>query len=112
MASTITTHAEAPGKGRFTPPLMNTPRVPKIRTFDLNITSYAAGGEDVSSIANEFQQVLMGLVQDPTGGRVGVYDQTNKKVMAFQTGAALSGVLAETAAATNVGVVRVMLIGY
>lgn len=109
MASTITRHGAG---GAFSKPLMNTNRTAKLVSLDLNITSYATGGEDLSSIHNEFSQVLGVLAGDPNTGRTIAYDYTNKKLQAFETGAALSGPLSELEAAVNLGVIRVLFIGY
>lgn len=116
MASTITRHADAPGQGAFTKLMAAGARQLKIRTFDLDITSYAAGGEDISSIVNEFagSTALFVLAQSKsaTPGAVFQYDPATKKLKAFWTGAAVSTALAEVTAATDLNQVGVMVIGY
>ena len=86
--ATITFDAEGPGKAAKRPVLTQSGRVMKIVTgvyaFD---NSYPTGGEDISAIFSEFQQVLGMLVEQPiTGAQTGKFvkvDYTNKKLQLF-----------------------------
>lgn len=111
MTATIARHGAG---GAFSKPLINSNRTVKLVSFDLDITSYSTGGEDISLVVNEFSQVL-GVVAEgsaATPGAVFRYDPAAKKVKAFWTGAAVSTALAEVTAAQDLNLVTVLVFGY
>ena len=63
-------------------------------------TSYPTGGElmDMSKI---FPKDLHLVIVEPKAGYIFLYDYTNKKVLAYWTGAGLSAVLAQITNGTN-----------
>lgn len=110
MASTIT---KAGSGGGYSKPLVNSNRVVKIAIFDLDITSYATNGEDISSVVNEFAQVLAvvanGAAASP--GAIFRYDPAAKKLKAYWSGTA-SATLNEVTNATDLNLVQVVVFGF
>lgn len=62
-------------------------------------SSYTTGGESLDLSADIPQ--LLGIVIEPIAGYVFIYDYTNKKVLAYWTGAAVAAVLAQITATTD-----------
>jgi len=85
----------------------------KIRTFDLDITSYSTAGEDIASVVNEFAEVLavIGQGNAASPGAVYAYDPAAKKLKAWWSGTA-SATLNEVTAATDLNLVKVLVLGY
>jgi len=110
MASTITRHGAG---GAFSKPLVNSNRTLKIVTFDLDTTSYATGGEDISAVINEFAQVLAVFAQNnsATPGAIYTYNPAAKKLIAWWSGTA-SATLNEVTNATDLNQARVIVFGY
>jgi hypothetical protein len=112
MTSTIALHGSGGGMSK---PLINSNRIVKIRTFNLDITSYSTGGEDISSVVNEFAGAsplaVIGVASAATPGAVYTYDPATKKLKAWWSGTA-SATLNEVTAATDLNLVTVIAFGY
>jgi len=110
MTATITKHGAGGAMSRL---LINSNRTIKFRTFELDITSYSTGGEDVSSIVNEFAELLgvFAGAKAATPGATYTYDPATKKVKAWWSGTA-SATLNEVTAATDLNQVTVLAFGF
>jgi hypothetical protein len=90
--ATLTREAGSPGQAGKSPVTILGPSAGRIAvyTFDLD-SSYAAGGEDISGIWDDFREVWAII---PASGETTVADQryysvdyTNKKLIVYTTGA-------------------------
>jgi len=114
--ATLTEIAEAPGKGGKRPVYFGGPRVPVMRIYRFAFDSaYPAGGEDISTIWNDFTEVLaiFPAQNDATIAdvRLPVVDRTNKKLILVKTLA--SGANVEAAEdSSGIADVDLLVIGY
>lgn len=85
----ITLDAETPGKGAQRPVLAKAPGVLVFMSGQFSFdNSYPTGGEDFSTVLNEFKTVLGVFIQQPiqAGAQTGKFinvDYTNKKLQLF-----------------------------
>jgi hypothetical protein len=91
--ATVTLDAETPGKGAQRPVLAKAPGVLVFMTGSFSFdSSYPTGGEDFSSVLNEFKTVLGMFIEQPiqAGAQTGKFirpDYTNKKLQLFTNAA-------------------------
>lgn len=113
MAITITDQGESPGKGRSSPIRFGgAGRAPIMRIYTVDWDdSYATGGEDISSIWNDFKAVLGIFVQPAentiAANRMFAVDLTNKKLIM------LSAINTEASGdQSSVDATQLLVIGY
>ncbi len=112
----ITEIAALPGRGSKRPALFGGSRTLVMRsyTFDFD-ASYPTGGEDITAVFNDFQEVIAVIPVMPaytaaTGKELRV-DHTNKKLMLFDNAAAPAQVANLSDQSTITGV-KLLVIGY
>lgn len=81
--SVITNLADGPGKGALRPQLAGGSRVTAKRYYSIDFgTHYPVAGADISSVFNDFSQVLQ-VTCSTVSGRFLITDYTNKTLLLY-----------------------------